>query len=363
MRMSVDEIPHSFLDGYAPLLQHLHIEALCKDMLWTSPLLTDRITSLKLPHVDEINPSMDKVLDGLERMCALEHLKMYPFFLNDPEVLAWESAASGQRRLISLANLIDLDMQTVPRDLKILLSHLSLPPHVVVSLQLLDVPDDPASFFQFTLASVNSHADSTLDSVNAVTSLHVSPSRRGTTIIARKDDDRPSKPTLSIRFTLDRVTLPALTAFFSSHLKVLNVLHHDEVPWRDVLGHAPRLQCLTVGGNTAISLCAALCPTDAEPILLLPALYILTLACLRLDMPHEPRAATEASTRLADALPLCLAARAAAGCQLEELDVVECDVDEAWMANVRGALPGTRVKWDEGTRGRARAEGATTATR
>ncbi|KAI0038695.1 hypothetical protein FA95DRAFT_1567597, partial [Auriscalpium vulgare] len=61
-------------------------------------------------------------------------------------------------------------------------------------------------------------------------------------------------------------------------------------------------------------------------------------------MPHELEAVVEASTiRLADALPLCLVARAAAGYPLEEMDVVRCDADEAWMANVRRLFPETRV--------------------
>ncbi|KAI0040245.1 hypothetical protein FA95DRAFT_903298 [Auriscalpium vulgare] len=59
---------------------------------------------------------------------------------------------------------------------------------------------------------------------------------------------------------------------------------------------------------------------------------------------------------LAYALPMRLAERAAAGYTLEELDVVSCEVEEAWVTRTREVLPGTLVKWDKGARERARAE-------
>ncbi|KAI0046264.1 hypothetical protein FA95DRAFT_1407514 [Auriscalpium vulgare] len=154
----------------------------------------------------------------------------------------------------------------------------------------------------------------------------------------------------------------------------------DAAPVHVPLGRAPRLRRLTVRIAKAVaSLCTAVFPVDIAPAhvprspaprlqYILPRLSTLVLAEVRLgvdivgggrerddewvakegDSDDEQVTDDGDDERVAGELPLCLVARAQSGYPLEEMDVTQCDVDEAWVARVREALPGTRVKWNEG---------------
>ncbi|KAI0039574.1 hypothetical protein FA95DRAFT_1567105 [Auriscalpium vulgare] len=377
MLSNPSSIPDCFLGRSAPALRHMRFtSAGVGHMPWSLPPFRHLISLQLNDHF----ALLEDVLDGLSHMSTLERLCMclgnYPNVRPTPAPVA-------------LAKLAHLELEGSALNASIFLRHILLPSHAIIRFELYDRKlDDLDEFFPVALESVHSHAASGI--CNAITSLAINASFSSTSratklaINARKDNSAPHEPTLYLHFAYSSPTFSTLVpmvirAFSSAHLKELMVVntHHtfDGHAWAHSVGRAPGLRSLTVAGNSVISFCAALrlantssppharAPGDESPVPpFLPHLSVLILSDMRLGIDGAAIDAEleDEDERLADALPLRLAERTAAGYTLQELDVVGCDVDAAWVTRTREALPGTRVKWDEGARERARAE--TTAT-
>ncbi|KAI0042729.1 hypothetical protein FA95DRAFT_1609943 [Auriscalpium vulgare] len=360
------EFPDDFLWMWAPALRHLRFTSPNgATMPWSLPPFRHLI-SLEL---DDRFALLEDVLGGLSHISTLERLHMHLTMDRQRRTLASE-------RVVALAKLVHLELSSSAIDATELLRHILLPSHATIHFLLSDQGlEDMHAFFPVALESVHSHPESASE-INAITGLTINMTFNhlsrtpGVSINLRKDNSALRKPALSFHFTSTLLTLSTLVpmvikAFSSAHLKELVVGNtHNRYDgqleaWAQLVGCAPGLRSLTVAGNAAISFCAALrlaithAPGDKPPAMLfLPKLSILILSDMRLGIDGaaiDPELENEGE-RLADALPLRLAERAAAGYTLDELDVVGCDVDEAWVARTREALPGTRVKWDEGAR-------------
>ncbi|KAI0045068.1 hypothetical protein FA95DRAFT_1607995 [Auriscalpium vulgare] len=363
----------AFLGGGAPSLRHVSLSSDDADLPLTSPLLRGLVSlNLRFAEYPESVPLND-VLDVLERIPTLERLELR-MYMEDYEV---DELELGQLRMVVHAKLAYLDIAARARVAELLLSHLMLPPQAVVRCNLTDVtlPERPGAFFSAALASVHSHADSASNGCNAITNVEIALDSqcRCVRISARKGDDAPSEPVLSFLIIhLDRsgvhaLVEMALVMFSSVHLKELAVDHSDleDSAWLDLVGDAPRLRRITVNGEAAASLCAVLrlgdTIGDAPPLQprsqpFLPVLSSLVLARVRLTIDEAGEMSDE-DVYLSNALLLCLMERADAGYPLEELDVVQCNVDGAWVVKARQALPRMQVMWDEGVRERMRGHG------
>ncbi|KAI0045908.1 hypothetical protein FA95DRAFT_1596583 [Auriscalpium vulgare] len=333
-------LPADFLGWHAPVLHDVRFTAYLIPMPWTLSIFA-HITSL---HVENtFNPKtypLDKFLDGLEGMRELERLKMI-LHNGGADRLPEENR---HHRSVTIVKLAYLELITSPRDAMIIISYLSLPAHAVAcyNLRLFGELDLPDQFFPLSLASVHCHADSSAESSNAITRLHISteqPSRAlpGAVITARTDDEPPLTMCFSHRNWPGSV---ALAAIASAHLRELTLDYDpfESQQWLDVGRRMPALRRLVVKGAAAVSVCAALC--SVPPIL--PALAILVLV----DVSITAKNGREAEAETIRLLPGNLAARAEAGTRLEVLDVTQCDLDGAWVARAQKKLLGTRVAWN-----------------
>ncbi|KAI0040523.1 hypothetical protein FA95DRAFT_864875, partial [Auriscalpium vulgare] len=150
---------------------------------------------------------------------------------------------------------------------------------------------------------------------------------------AWRSGDTDGAPALTVRFR-GWTNVPAvLRSLASAHLEVLTVRGDaPDAAWLGALGSAPRLHHVTVKGGAVHPFCAAF---ECAPGIL-PALSTLVV---------NVRAAALAETVLRDTLPRCLAARAAAGNVLKELEVVGYDEDEACARALQEAVPGLTIQW------------------
>ncbi|KAI0039720.1 hypothetical protein FA95DRAFT_1612345 [Auriscalpium vulgare] len=373
-------LPDDFLGGCAPALRKLDYLTVGAALPWTSSLLT-RLTSLEIEvhnamHYSDTFNGPD-ILDGLASIGGLERLNIYSHhddnFLRAPPT-------DGRNPRITLAKLARLEVAGRPSQANLLLCRLSVPPQVIFHCTLVCSPkpthSEVASFLSSALTTIQSHADSASGISNAITCLEIGwdPSQRKhpVTFAARKDEDI-SEPALNLSFRWQSSAAGiwqelgpiVLTALSSVHLRELTV-RHRACEWLESAGHAPGLQRLTVEGNPDIAaLCSALRRVSTSPVgdiplaephphprCFLPALSILVLADVRLPATSGIAERAEGEP-LVDELVRCLVERAEAGCRLDELDVVRCDVDQEWVARLREAVPEMRVTWDEGACERA----------
>ncbi|KAI0044492.1 hypothetical protein FA95DRAFT_1608493 [Auriscalpium vulgare] len=398
-------VPHTFLGGCAPALRHCRFKAsLAPGMSWASPLFSS-LTSLDM-H-DRSQPVHD-LLDALEHLPELESMSARICPRSQP-LLPGRRGVVTPARLVELK--INDVSPDAPR-LTYFLSHLSLATHCLVRCQMWApiVADFPANYldevYAFTLASVHAHANSAIGINNAITNLSIDTMNTqyyhptSTVIINPR---RHGETTPHVIFEFEQafqdhslwdvnIVPKALKTFSSAHLQELTIWTPpmyvlDTHAWADLMGRAPGLRRLTVRtAKAVVSLCTAMLLVDASPPhvpripaprlqCIFPALATLVLTEARLgvdivaggrggDAPednekwltkvgaNDERGVAEEGDdeRVSHELPLCLIARAQSGYPLEELDVAQCDVDEAWVAQVREALPGMRVT--HGTRPR-----------
>ncbi|KAI0051086.1 hypothetical protein FA95DRAFT_1676207 [Auriscalpium vulgare] len=357
--VSAEAFPNGFLGGCAPALRHLCLTFYDTDVvtLWTLPILT-HLVSLDVDLMVEGFPtatSFNGMLDVLAGMRTLEVLKM-GWRLEHDVLLTLESAADGKHRRFTLAKLGHLDIRCMPRVAKLFLSFITLPSHATLCCRLdsdyhfNDFQEDIPAFISVALASVHSHVDPTLDSSTAITSLSVrveSLRSRSFEIIARTADPL-REPVLSLHSGVWEALQPALKALSSLHLEELTS-KNSRGAWWEALGQASRLRRLTVSGAVAGGFFEAIYRPDAEDNdypsprrpCFLPALSHLVLKDVKPSL-HVIRRGMDGdavSCRWVDILPLDLAARARAGCRLEELNIMRCGVDEESVARMRKMLP------------------------
>ncbi|KAI0045567.1 hypothetical protein FA95DRAFT_116713 [Auriscalpium vulgare] len=315
-------------------------------MPWTIPVFA-HLTYLKVVNDYTFNHyPVDNLLDGLERMRELQTLDI---MLNEtspqPAPDAQEHAATAQSRVVALNKMQFLALHGSPQTVMMLLSHLSLPAEAVAAYTFL-APFrgndwDLDVMFRVALESVHWHANSTAPPHNAVTSVRIKKAWSldsrffeeiyDLIIIAHKDGQTADNESLILNM-LGFGRLDTLGVFASAHLQELVLDNVLPVQWPDL----PGLRRLTVTRKAA----DALSTIGVLPVL--PSLAVLVLNDVRIAA-----GAQGAMWRLPQKI-------AKAGWRLQELDVAQCDVDGAWVAHAREALPGTRVKWDEGACERAR---------
>ncbi|KAI0040097.1 hypothetical protein FA95DRAFT_1683959 [Auriscalpium vulgare] len=354
-----------YLEWCAPALRALRVHSdTMVPVPWTSPCFT-QITNLVLDGPGE---SIESILDGLPFMCALERLT-----IRLPRPLSNEVFDEG-RRLAACPTLAHLELfGFFPRPMTLFLSHLLLPPHAVLRCRLPCFYDDLEALFPVALASIHSHVDST----SPITSLNMEVSDELAEVLLWNDGSLPYEPTMALYFRRDKfsadlfthgVVRTVLRAFSSAHLTDLTLassISNDILylkDWRELIAHAPGVRRLTLEGQVAISFCkhlseviTAVRALRENPSLALlarcfpAALSVLVIADVSLGVDSVVRQIGQENEgeRMADALRVGLVERAAAGYNLQELDVVDCDVSATWVTKMREALPGTRVMWDE----------------
>ncbi|KAI0047725.1 hypothetical protein FA95DRAFT_1199524 [Auriscalpium vulgare] len=362
-----DEEPFSGLfGGCTPALLHLHLSSPIEaPQPWTSSLFTQLVT-LDMRYVAPWDdPSaLDSILDALEHMSALERLEVKLQIQDEPRYHPLGNLSP--HRTVRLARLSYLGLITSIFSCQIFLKCISIAPDTSVECDLYGVrlAEENSTFFQNLLLRVP--ADTTAEFHHPGSRLSISsiPSQYdGMEILEVTAEGAFFVATLSMKFFLGSIgpsvwitsglVTTALAACDLRELTISSDAFENEHVWLTSLGHARALRHLTVEGSAAVSLCAALrlcvpstdiASTGPAPCFL-PALAILVLADVRLSVGGE---VGDESPLVADALPRCLAMRASAGCVLEELDVMRCDVYEEWVARMREMLPGMRVAWDEG---------------
>ncbi|KAI0041288.1 hypothetical protein FA95DRAFT_1599054 [Auriscalpium vulgare] len=359
-----DNFDDNFLGVCAPELRHFRLLSWTNDIPWMSPVF-QHLISLDLQDPEgHLETYLNDFLYAVVSLRALERLSVamskYSVLRDHP----------GEYHRVAPTNLTYLEVTSNAENAAAFIPLISLPPHAIVRCHINDESwryilhdnwnlEQLERLFQITLQSIHSHADSVLESSNAIVSLDVVDTHRyRTEVIARKDTDRVREPALSLIFdglySVDHYValVPlVLQTFSSAHLEELMVKGSDDIfdqpAWRS-LQHVPAMRRVTAKGSAAVSLCAALTLEDARysetpsggetpnPPPFLPALSTLVLA-------------EDSAGPLAEVLPLCLAARAQAGYPLQELDVARCDVDDTWVTRVRETWPGMRLKWNEDT--------------
>ncbi|KAI0053128.1 hypothetical protein FA95DRAFT_1601172 [Auriscalpium vulgare] len=326
--------PADFLGGHAPALRDLDVSAHHFPVPWTVSVFA-HLTSLCASDLffgGKTDP-LDKFLDALEGMRELERLNM------TFQILSGALADNRQHRRITLAKLAYLELKSYPRGLMALISQLSMPANAVVCYDVQHPRNENRldDFFPVALASVYCHADSAAQSSNAVTSLRV-----GSAAVTVWTDADTQDPALTMRFGYDAEYI-TFNGLVSAHLRELTIdysIFDSDNPWPEALRRMSTLQRLSVKGDVAVSVCADL--ASIPPIL--PALVTLVLVGVRIPIKQGKGGAAGETMWL---LPQSLVARAEAGCRLEELDVMRCQVGSVWLARVREAIPGMRVTWDE----------------
>ncbi|KAI0041446.1 hypothetical protein FA95DRAFT_1641761, partial [Auriscalpium vulgare] len=352
--------PDNFLGRHAPALRDLH---LLTTWIMTRPLrplsfsIFARLTSLRIDNIYGSNDYpfhelLNGLLDGLEVMHDLERLKINLFPFNEDMSTIAAQEPFQQHRGVTLAKLKYLGLSASLREATMLLFHLSLPAYVVTCYTLtVSTEDSPDRFLPLILEPVQCRTDSVIQSSNAITTLYVgtsekekTASRRCETVIFARTDAHcedssgwhPHEPSLTIRFSDHART--ALNVLAYAHLRDLivdcDVLENS--PWPAL----PTLRRLLVRGAAVVSLCASL--RSVPPVL--PALVLLKFVDMLISMTAGKGGAQGEAMRK---LPRILAARAEAGCRLEELNVRRCIVDEEWVVRAKKELYGTRVEWEK----------------
>ncbi|KAI0041212.1 hypothetical protein FA95DRAFT_1611198 [Auriscalpium vulgare] len=367
-------VPDSFLGGCTPALRHCRFQArLAPAKSWASPLFS-RLTSLHIQHFQPV----DDILDLLEHLTELESMSLifYP-----SEDRSHRSQPPGRRGVVTPPQLVKLNIYDYPDAavLPFFLAHLSLGPNCFVHCRIMNpYRNGPVranyldELFASVVASAHAHANSAFGKNNAITNLSIDrtypnfAAARSMTIIPLRHSE--TAPHLTVEFPRcgpsrclsDFNIVPkALKTFSSSHLQELTIWTSeshvlDVHAWADLMGRAPGLRRLTVRtAKIVASLCTAMLPVGPDspaPRLqcIFQALSTLVLTEVRLDADIGAGGRDGDDERVADELPLCLVARAQSGYCLEELDVAQCDVDEAWVTRVREGLPDTRVIWNKG---------------
>ncbi|KAI0046746.1 hypothetical protein FA95DRAFT_1606638 [Auriscalpium vulgare] len=350
-----DPLPDDLLGRHAPALRDLYFSTYHIIPL-TLPIFA-RLTRLHImnPYDSDglgFDDFFNNLLDGLEGMRELERLKIQ-LFNKSWGIVAVDEPAK-KRRSVALAKLSCLELDVSPRDAMIIISHLPLPAHAVARYNLMLHQEHlPDRFFPLILASVHCHADPVGQSSNAITSLTIDIAKLvWQVVITAQTDMHPHEPALTL--TVRAPACVALHALASAHLRelTLNGAELKNCTWPDM----PALRRLVVQGAAVASLCANL--ERVPPIV--PALVdlVITDVCIPAES-GKGEAEDEQGGNRAEGhgetmwlLPRILAARAEAGCRLEELDVTQCYVDQAWVVRAQEKLLGTRVrvKGDEDSR-------------
>ncbi|KAI0046756.1 hypothetical protein FA95DRAFT_1679556 [Auriscalpium vulgare] len=348
--IGVDPLPDDFLACYAPALRELDYTTFRVTLLAPLTLLIfARLTSLHILTAynskdEPFHELLDGLLNGLEGMHELERLDVHFADQNKGNIEAEEPVQEHRR--VTLRKLAYLELMASLQEVTMIISSLSLPAHAVARYTLeLSTYSLPDRFFPLILASVHCHADPAADSSNSITSLDIGLA----SVKAARTDAHTDEPTVIVLFLGDRQwpARAALNALASVHLRELSLDCNlfKPGPWPDMLA----LRRLEVHGSMA-SLCQNLQSVPPS----VPALAVLELVFV--EIPAEGSGGTEGEA--AWLLPRILAARAEAGCRLEELDVMKCAVDGTWVVHAQTMLPGTRVLWDEDAREKYREEWA-----
>ncbi|KAI0041442.1 hypothetical protein FA95DRAFT_694164 [Auriscalpium vulgare] len=308
-----------------------------------------RLTSLNIVNSydnrkDPFEEALAELLNGLEGMRELERLQIY--FCNANEYFPVAEEPVRKHRSVTLAKLAYLELNTSLREATMLISHLSLPAYAVTCYRLtVSAEDHPDRFFPRILASVQFHANPAQIS-NTITSLHVGTVEVLTrarpyyeTVITARTNAHTHEPAMTVQ--IFKHACPARVVFnalASAHLRELT-LDCDVIKdstWPDL----PALRRLVVKSAAVGSLCESL--GRVPPVM--PALEALVFVGVVISVSARQRWAQGEGMR---ELPRILAARAEAGCRLEELDVTRCIVDEEWVVRAKKKLFGTRVKWEK----------------
>ncbi|KAI0048579.1 hypothetical protein FA95DRAFT_1557808, partial [Auriscalpium vulgare] len=314
-------------------LRHLRYSSDFSPAPWRARLLT-HLTSLDVAIHSPACYGFDKMLNSLEKISGLKRLSIKYELEED---YALQMAKRAQTRSVLLAKLARLEITAHPKDVIVLTSHLEMPQDVAIHCNVLDTRRPKKLETLFTTLLTSSHGLATLTGLEVTQDI---------IRMTRQDDYSTGRePAVSVHLLHAHVRqkrlygLAALQAVVSVRLEeaAVGLGPMRGRTWGDWMRRAPAVRRLTVQDDETLSFCTGLRPANA-----LPALAILVLAGVRL--------APDDKAGGAEALLLCLSARAEMGLRLEELDVVRCSVDGIWLERARDALPGTRVTGDDGAR-------------
>ncbi|KAI0044739.1 hypothetical protein FA95DRAFT_1561936 [Auriscalpium vulgare] len=323
----------------APALRHLRVRT-WGPVPWLSPLMS-QLVSL---HIEDnrISPVLPTLFDVLGKMPRLERL-----------VCQLGSRAGGQpHRVVTLPALRQLRLHTRIEDAYLAFAHLALPAEVVLHYE---------EHFDLTKAEVAGLFPAVIACIDAraapLSRLHIMPTTSdaddaGVVVTAWRIGDTGGAPgpSLAVQFAHDTeeeysdwdVVTCALKSLPLERLEELAVGCGGWDPaWPDVLRGASgqALRSVTVAGTAAAPFCAAL----DGPAGFLPALS--TLVISGVDIKAGPP--DDEIVHVAAVLQRGLAERARAGYPLKELDLLECDADEAFLHALREEVPGmlVNVRW------------------
>ncbi|KAI0043301.1 hypothetical protein FA95DRAFT_1563477 [Auriscalpium vulgare] len=323
-----------------PHLRHLEVFTWTA-LPWTWSRLEQLVSIKFIQHTG--SEDFSEALSALGRMRALEKLVLYLTLTTVNEeprpVVALEKMRHKMRH-------VTLYMH--PADARCLLTHLALPTDVCISCHLLrgnGVELDAFSsalsaFFPALSACISTRA-------SPIVRVHVESAANGQRVRVKawRTGDVHGAPAadVAVHGQAHGPTLAqaALETFATEHLEELAVrcAVHGSM-WLALLARASRLRCIVLeDAGAAHSLCAAL----GRAAGFLPALSNLVVAGVNFKWPWVGGDGTVGM--LANTLPLCLVERARAGHALGSLDVVGCDVDEAWARELEERIPELVVRW------------------
>ncbi|KAI0044722.1 hypothetical protein FA95DRAFT_1561908 [Auriscalpium vulgare] len=323
----------------APALRHLRVRT-GGSVPWMSPLISQLVS---LDIEDQGNsPDLPALFDALGKMPRLERL-----------VCQLGLGAHGQpHRVIALPALHRLRLQTTTEAAHLAFAHLALPAEVVLHYE------DPFDLTKAELAGLLSAVIACIDARAALLSrLHIMPTINAAddaavvvTAWRMSGTGGAPGPSLTVRFAHDTddedcewdVVACALKSLPLEHLEELAVGCDGRDPaWPDVLRGASGqgLRRVTVAGAAVAPFCAAL----DGPAGFLPVLS--TLVISGVDIKAGPP--DDGIVHVGAVLLRGLAERARAGYPLKELDLLECNVDEAFLQALREEVPGMlmNVRW------------------
>ncbi|KAI0038961.1 hypothetical protein FA95DRAFT_1684451, partial [Auriscalpium vulgare] len=187
------------------------------------------------------------------------------------------------------------------------MSRLALPPHFVVRFNVWNNTHcvDLDAFFAALLTSIHCHADSTLGSSNAITSLEVTQVDwvLDNAVVAHKESTSGSDRELALVINFRGFTAPGhawLKTFTSVHLTELKIGHnapHDEHAWRDNMqGRRDLAVCRTATCRRHWLYRSQPPSTPPRPQCFLPTLSVLIISGV--CVARDPWEAAPSSTHL-----------------------------------------------------------------
>ncbi|KAI0040659.1 hypothetical protein FA95DRAFT_1611615 [Auriscalpium vulgare] len=327
---------------------------------WDHGILRN-IVSLEMIYHERMTdlPSLDAVLDGLQNMAALEQLVLdisHPPLKNEVNP---GSIDPSRTRIVDLPSLQCLDFQTRAQRGAELMRSIRLPANAKVRIGV---------DYWCELC----HREEFFAAMNAFLSLQRIPDEREPHFLTRLAivstesahcpyttvDVQASGKASSFQFTLHywattcripAITPAALKAIASPELQDLILAEErwEEPAWPTAVKCSTKLRSVEACGAAAIALARLATGTD-NTASFLPALASLVLRDINFcwaSFQSEPEFVNIGDEFIK--LPHWLAARAAAGCPVEDLALKSCAVPEEWVEELR-AVVGTTVTWTGG---------------